>query len=211
MKRFFFWLVVVSISSIINVMHAQVVPADSNFYRVVKTNQQEYIGKIVNDDGREILLETISLGKLYIAKSDIQSITRIEAGKDLTDLEFRGKGVFSTRYQFSTNAFPIEKNENYALINLYGPEVHFSVSKNFSVGVLATWIASPIVLALKYTIPTKNEKVNFGFGTLMGSVGYLNNSKGFGGLHWGMVTYGDRKNPYRQPRRDRASHSPCGA
>ena len=194
MKRFFFWLVVMSITSIINVMHAQVVPADSNFYRVVKTNQQEYIGKIVNDDGREILLETISLGKLYIAKSDIQSITRIEAGKDVTDLEFRGKGVFSTRYQFSTNAFPIEKNENYALINLYGPEVHFSVSKNFSVGVLATWIASPIVLALKYTIPTKNEKVNFGFGTLMGSVGYLNNSKGFGGLHWGMVTYGDRKN-----------------
>jgi hypothetical protein len=194
MKRFFFWLVVMSITSIINVMHAQVVPADSNFYRVVKTNQQEYIGKIVNDDGREILLETISLGKLYITKSDIQSITRIETGKDMIDQEFRGKGVFSTRYQFSTNAFPIEKNENYAMINLYGPEVHFSVSKNFSVGVLATWIASPIVLALKYTIPTKNEKLNFGFGTLLGSVGYLNNSKGFGGLHWGMVTYGDRKN-----------------
>ena len=41
---------------------------------------------------------------------------------------------------------------------------------------------------------SKNEKLNFGFGTLLGSVGYLNNSKGFGGLHWGMVTYGDRKN-----------------
>jgi hypothetical protein len=77
---------------------------------------------------------------------------------------------------------------------LYGPEVHFSVSKNLSVGVMATWIASPIVLALKYTIPTRNEKLNFGFGTLLGSAGYLNQGKGYGGLHWGMVTYGDRKN-----------------
>ena len=72
--------------------------------------------------------------------------------------------------------------------------MHFSVSKNFSVGVMATWIASPIVLALKYTIPTRNEKLNFGFGTLLGSAGYLNQGKGYGGLHWGMLTYGDRKN-----------------
>jgi hypothetical protein len=36
--------------------------------------------------------------------------------------------------------------------------------------------------------------LNFGFGTLLGSVGYLNQGKGYGGLHWGMVTYGDRKN-----------------
>jgi hypothetical protein len=57
---------------------------------------------------------------------------------------------------------------------------------------MATWIASPLVLAVKYTIPTSNEKINFGFGTLLGTTGYLNQAKGFGGLHWGMVTFGDR-------------------
>jgi hypothetical protein len=173
---------------------AQVTPADTNLYRVVKFNNQEYIGKILSDDGREILLQTTSLGKIYILKSDIQSITSVNRESDFVGDEYRGTGVFTTRYQFSTNAFPLQKHENYALVNLYGPEVHFSVSSNFSVGVMATWIASPIALALKYTIPTRNEKLNFGFGTLLGSAGYLNQGKGYGGLHWAMATYGDRKN-----------------
>lgn len=173
---------------------AQVTPADTNLYRVVKYNNQEYIGRILNDDGREVLLETSTLGKIYIVKSDIQSIAIVHREIDFVGNEYRGTGVFSTRYQFSTNAFPLQKHDNYALVNLYGPEVHFSVSKNLSVGVMATWIASPIVLALKYTIPTRNEKLNFGFGTLLGSAGYLNQGKGYGGLHWGMLTYGDRKN-----------------
>ncbi|MEY3585288.1 MAG: hypothetical protein RLZZ243_352 [Bacteroidota bacterium] len=173
---------------------AQVTPADTNLYRVVKYNNQEYIGRILNDDGREVLLETTALGKIYIIKSDIQSITLVNRASDFVGDEYRGTGVFTTRYQFSTNAFPLQKHENYALVNLYGPEVHFSVSKNFSVGFIATWIASPIVLALKYTIPTRNEKLNFGFGTLLGSAGYLNQGRGYGGLHWAMATYGDRKN-----------------
>ena len=173
---------------------AQVTPADTNLYRVVKYNNQEYIGRILNDDGREVLLETPKLGKIYLVKSDIQSITLVNRASDFVGDEYRGTGVFTTRYQFSTNAFPLQKHENYALVNLYGPEVHFSVSKNFSVGFIATWIASPIVLALKYTIPTRNEKLNFGFGTLLGSAGYLNQGRGYGGLHWAMATYGDRKN-----------------
>jgi hypothetical protein len=177
-----------------NDLAAQTNPVDTNLYRVLKFNNQEYIGKIISDDGREVLLETNSLGKIYIPKADIQSITVVRPDLDIKNNEYRGTGVFTTRYQFSTNAFPIEKNENYALINLYGPEVHFSVSNRFSVGVMATWIASPIVLAMKYTIPTRNEKLNFGLGTLLGSAGYLNQGKGYGGLHWAMATYGDRKN-----------------
>jgi len=114
--------------------------------------------------------------------------------KRIVNGEYRAQGAFTTRYQFTTNAFPIEKGENYAIINLYGPEVHFAVSNRFSVGVMSSWIASPIAIALKYTIPTNNEKLNFGFGTLLGSSGYLNQGRGFGGLHWGMVSYGDRMN-----------------
>ena len=177
-----------------NEMIAQVTPVDTSLYRVVKYNNQEYIGRILSDDGREVLLETSALGKIYIVKSDVQSITIVHREIDFVGDEYRGTGVFTTRYQFSTNAFPLQKHENYALVNLYGPEVHFSVSKNFSIGVMATWIASPIVLAMKYTILTRNEKLNFGFGSLIGSAGYLNQGKGYGGLHWAMATYGDRKN-----------------
>ena len=194
MKKFFSLLLFLCVGFQFSELVAQVTPADTNLYRVVKYNNQEYIGRILNDDGREVLLETSKLGKIYIVKADIESITIVHREIDFVDDEYRGTGVFTTRYQFSTNAFPLQKHENYALVNLYGPEVHFSVSKNLSVGVRATWIASPIVLALKYSVPTRNEKLNFGFGTLLGSVGYLNQGKGYGGLHWGMVTYGDRKN-----------------
>ncbi|MFZ9612613.1 MAG: hypothetical protein ACO29Q_04970 [Crocinitomicaceae bacterium] len=195
MKKVFALITLLFALGQLNEISAQVTQSDTSIYRVLKFNNQEYIGKILNDDGREVLIETTLLGKIYIPKSDIQSITLlIRPDQDIKNNEYRGTGVFTTRYQFSTNAFPIEKKDNYALINLYGPEVHFSVSKRFSLGVMASWIASPIALAMKYTVPTKNEKLNFGFGTLLGSAGYLNQGRGFGGLHWAMATYGDRKN-----------------
>jgi len=166
---------------------------DTTKYLIVRNNGIEYVGEILSDDGREILLITTELGKIYIPKSEVKSITKVDLQKDYRAGEFLGQGVFTTRYQFTTNAFPIQKGENYTMVNLYGPEVHLSVAQNFSVGVMATWIASPIALAFKYTIPTRNPKLNFGLGTLLGSSGYLNQGKGIGGLHWAMATYGSRR------------------
>ena len=166
---------------------------DTLKYLVVCNNGIEYVGQILSDDGREILILTQQLGRIYIPKSEIKSMTLVDEQLDFREGEFLGQGAFNTRYQFTTNAFPIKKGENYAMINLYGPEVHFGVLPNLSVGVMATWIASPIALAVKYTVPTQNSKLNFGVGTIMASSGYFNQAKGYGGLHWGMATYGTRR------------------
>jgi hypothetical protein len=174
------------------VSYSQVNSADTNTYVIKKSNGIEYLGKILSDDGREVLILTEGLGKIYIPKADIMIIKVVNIEKEIVNNEYRDKGVFTTRYQFSTNAFPIDKGENYSMVNLYGPEVHLAVSKRFSIGVMATWIASPLVLAAKYTIPTQNEKLNFGFGTLLGTSGYLNEAKSFGGLFWGMASLGNR-------------------
>jgi hypothetical protein len=175
-------------------INAQQNPVDTNTYVVIKNNGMEYIGKILNDDGREILLETNTLGKIYITKSDIKSITLVSARKDVVFGEYRAQGPFTTRYQFTTNAFSIKRGENYALVNLYGPEVHFSLSDRFSLGVMTTWIASPFVLAAKYALLNKSDKWHFALGTMMGTSGYLANFKGYGGLHWAVATYGNRLN-----------------
>jgi hypothetical protein len=167
---------------------------DSSKYEIIKHDGAKYIGYILSDDGREILLFTDNLGKIYIPKSDIKTIRKIDSKTDYAGGKYVGEGILTTRYQFTTNAFPIKQGEHYAALNLYGPEVHFSVADNFSVGVMSTWIASPFVLALKYTVKTGNEKLNFGFGTLLGSTLFLNQARGFGGLHWAMATYGDRRN-----------------
>ena len=64
-------------------INAQQNPIDTNTYVVIKNNGMEYIGKILNDDGREILLETKTLGKIFITKSDIKSITLVSARKEV--------------------------------------------------------------------------------------------------------------------------------
>ncbi len=168
--------------------------SDTTKYIVVKHDGNEYVGQILSDDGREVLIETKSLGKIYIPKSDIKSMRPLDYAEDVAKGEVSTAGVFTTRYQFTTNCFPIKKGENYAMLNLYGPEVHFAVHKDFSVGIMSTWIGSPIALALKYTRGTANPKINYGVGTLLGTSGYFNQGKGYGGLHWGMITYGDRRN-----------------
>jgi hypothetical protein len=168
---------------------------DDSLLVVTLTSGQQRIGKILTDDGREILLMTKDLGKIYISKQQISSIKPYnpEDFKPVNDEgDYVGTGPFTTRYYFTTNALPIRKGEDYAMIHLYGPEVHFAVSDRLNLGVMSTWIGSPMVFAAKYTIPTQNKNINFGLGTLMGSSGYLNSFRGFGGLHWGMFTVGDR-------------------
>jgi hypothetical protein len=155
---------------------------------------EERIGHILSDDGREILFLSNEIGKIYIQKENIKSIRPFELSNDqVVHGEYRNSGPFTTRYYFTTNALPIKKKENYAMVHLYGPEIHFATSDRFSVGLMTTWIASPLVFAFKYSIPTANPKVNFGLGTLLGTSGSLNQFRGYGGLHWGMVTFGDRK------------------
>ena len=37
-----------------------------------------------------------------------------------------------------------------------------------NLGIMTTWIGSPLIAVGKYTIPTYNEKVNFSIGTMLG-------------------------------------------
>ncbi len=178
-----------------NQANAQLNPAnqaDTNTYVVTKNDGKEYIGKILSDDGREILIMTEALGKMFILKSDIRTIKKIENYKQIVNGEFRESGPFTTRYQFTANAFPLQKGENYAVINLYGPEVHFAVNNRLSLGVMTTWIASPFFIVGKYTFPSHNENINFSLGSMLGTSGYLAGGRGFGGLHWGSMTVGNR-------------------
>jgi len=154
-------------------LFAQNYPSDSTdteqLFVIKRHDGVEYIGKILSDNAREILIETENLGQIYLMKSDIKSITMVLDKKSIINGEFLEEGPFTTRYTFTTNALPIKKGENYSMVNLYGPEVHFAMNDQFSLGVMSSWIVSPMILAGKYTLKTKNEKVNFSLGTLIGT------------------------------------------
>jgi hypothetical protein len=167
---------------------------EQNRVVVVLTNGNEYIGTIEKDDGREMYLMTINMGGVYLQKTDIRSVKPVTSDNQIVAGEFRNTGPFTTRYAFTTNALSINKGENYTMLNLYGPEMHMAVSNRLSVGIMSSWIGSPLILALKYTIPTKNPNVNFSLGNLAATSGYLQSFRGYGNLAFGNVTFGNRLN-----------------
>jgi len=160
--------------------------------KVIKlTNGAEYIGTIISDDGREMLFESTTVGKIYIKKTDVKSITNYQADDFvILDNEKVKPNPFGTRYAFTTNALPIKKKENYYMINLWGPECHFAVADNFNLGVMTTWIGSPFALAAKYSFQTKNPKLNFSIGEIAGNGGYIDPASLIS-LSFGNVTFGD--------------------
>jgi hypothetical protein len=162
---------------------------------IVMNNGEQLVGELLSDDAREILLLTKNRGKIYIPKIDIREMKDFKEQKIISDGEYVIEGSFTTRYAFTTNALPIKKYVNYAMINLYGPEIHFALTNNLSLGVMTTWWGSPIALAAKYTLKTKNKNLNFAIGSLTGTTLYhtfLNSS--FGSLNWITSTYGNRIN-----------------
>jgi hypothetical protein len=165
---------------------------DSTLKVIQLTNGNEYIGTIISDDGREMLFESTTVGKIYIKKTDVKSISNYnEDDFVVINNEKVKSNPFSTRYSFTTNALPIKKKDNYYMINLWGPEFHVAVADNFNVGIMTTWAGSPLALAAKYSFKTKNPKVNFSIGEIIGNGGYLEPSA-FISLSFGNVTFGDR-------------------
>ena len=162
---------------------------------IVMNNGEQIVGELLSDDGREVLLLTKNKGKIYIPKFEIREIKDFTEDKIISDGEYVIEGSFTTRYAFTTNALPIKKYVNYAMINLYGPEIHFAVTNNLSLGVMTTWWGSPIALAAKYSLKTKNKNLNFAIGSLTGTTLYhsIFNSS-FGSLNWITSTYGNRIN-----------------
>ena len=168
--------------------------SDRVFYLIQKVDGREFFGYIIEDDGREILLETREVGRIYINKADIEKIKPFnyeEREVSTYGTEFDG-AVFNTRYYFTNNALPVKKGQNYAMLHLFGPEAHFAVNDKLNLGFITSWIGSPIMLAAKYSIYTEGKQ-HLSYGGIAGSSGYLNNGKGYGVLHWLTYTYGDEK------------------
>lgn len=159
---------------------------------VITTNDGGvFIGTIIQQDSREVLILTEDKGEVAIPKYQIKTMEELDPTKVNSKGEYVGNEVFSTRYFITTNGLPIEKGENYIQWNLYGPDIQFGVGKNFGVGVMTSWLGMPIIGTLKYSIPV-NKNLSFGAGALLGTGSWVSINSG-GILPFGVVTIGDRK------------------
>ena len=97
-------------------IHAQVESVDTTLRLIEKNDGTKYIAIILSDDARELLIETKTIGKIYILKSEVKRITLIENTDAIINGEFREESPFSTRYAFTNNALPIKRKCNGELV-----------------------------------------------------------------------------------------------
>jgi len=159
-------------------------------YVIIKNDGSEFIGKIISSDMREVIMETQKLGAIAIPKHEIKIMKLLQTG----DLGVAGSFIpnepFATRYFITTNGLPIAKGESYITYNIFGPDIQYGLADNLGVGVITTWLGSPIIFTTKYSFEV-SKNVNAAVGFLLGTSGWVGNL-GFA-VPYGSFTLGDRK------------------
>tara|TARA_Y100000589_G_scaffold231283_1_gene218708 strand:- start:468 stop:1646 length:1179 start_codon:yes stop_codon:yes gene_type:complete len=164
----------------------------------IKGENTQYIGRVIKDDGREVAIVDEFLGLVIIRKDEVLSLVVIN-DDDLSvgsGISYVPKGAFTTRNVFTTNAFNIEKGKHYAMFNLQGPEFHLAINSHLNVGVMTTWIASPVALVSKYSFTNDESKVKFSIGGIVGNSFYINQFASNAGIGFATLTFGKRQNNF---------------
>lgn len=196
MKALFTLIIILTSNCLALAQEDSVVITDTNLYRVIKTDGFELIGKIVQQDDRELYLELVDGRRMYIPQYVIIKVELIDPKQFSRQGDFIGEDAFATRYFLTTNGLPIKKGDHYIQWNLFGPDFQFGIGKNLGVGVMTSWLAAPIIGTFKYSFQA-NENVHFAVGMLAGttswSAGIDSELNGGGVLPFGTMSVGNRK------------------
>jgi len=156
-------------------------------HKVVKQNGVAFVGVILSQDAREILIETSELGQIYIPKHEVREIIEVKQGEKAVT-----GGLFSTRYFLTTNGLSINKGDNYVQWNIFGPDFQFGVADNLTLGIMTSWVGMPIIGTAKYSHQF-GGKISGGLGMLAGTGSWAFPEYGLV-LPFGFISAGDRIN-----------------
>jgi len=157
---------------------------------VIKNDGTRFVGKIIKQDAREVLIETNELGQVYIPRHEIKEIREVSTRELNEKGEYVPGEVFATRYFITTNGLAIARKENYIIWNLYGPDIQFGVTDNLGLGIMTTWVGWPLVGTVKYSVPL-GKQFSTGAGLLVGTDTWGGPGFRFA-LPYGVFTYGNR-------------------
>lgn len=169
---------------------AQVAPRIGSWVTVEKTDDGRYVGLLLSADEREVLLDSTAIGSVIIPRTLVRSISPAVA-QSRQQIDARGRELpFSSRYFITTNGFPIGDDGSYILFTTIGPDFQFAPAENLSVGILTTYIGSPILGSIKATARI-SENLNAAAGALIGWNGWIPEFIFFA-LPYGSLTFGSR-------------------
>jgi hypothetical protein len=165
---------------------------DLNKTYIIKTyDGATFIGKIKSYDKKEVLIETVKLGEVTVPTYQLEKLEEAKASDLTEEGDYAKDNLFATRYFITTNGLPIKKGEAYALINWYGPDIQYGLADNLSVGIMTSWLGTPVIGSVKYSHKI-NENTSLGLGALVGSMGWASLKTG-GALPFAALTVGNRK------------------
>lgn len=180
-----------SISNTLQAQNDSIDYVQSKLYFIRTHDDIEFIGKILNKDEREVLIETEKGEKIAIPRYKVAEIKEVKSDEYSRAGFYIPEEVFHTRYVLSTNGMALEQGDSYVIWNLFGPDFQFGIGKNLSLGLITTWIGAPVLATLKYSIKISDQS-SFGAGILAGSGVWVPDF--YVVLPFGALTLGNKRN-----------------
>ncbi|MEX1001582.1 MAG: hypothetical protein WDZ35_05655 [Crocinitomicaceae bacterium] len=186
--------------------------------RLIKHDGTEYVGTLLSDDGREVLINSKSVGKIYIPKHELKVIRSLETEsetekstekdeqkeEDIPDTSsvnveqpkvFKYDNYISTKYIQTDNALPLRKGESFIKFSPFTYEGQLRLTDNWSAGVMGSYIGAPIIVKTKYSFPFSEKaclSLDAAYGTFAFATWTTNGIRDGAGLLTSTFTAGDR-------------------
>lgn len=158
-------------------------------YVIITNDGTEYLGEIVGDNDREILINTKTMGKLYIPKYAIKSVELLDSS-NFSNGEFIEDNNHPHYYMAATNVLPYKKGElRLTMFYFGGYSGTYAINENVMLGVHTTLIGAPMGVSLKTSF-MMSDKNYVGTDMHIGSLTYLQKSSYVGSVA-AKYTHGD--------------------
>lgn len=160
-------------------------------YVIITNDGTEYIGEIVGDNDREILIMTKTMGKLYIPKYSVKSVNIVDKS-NFENGEYLDENRHKNFYMLGTNALPFKKRE-FRVTHAYfcGFSGTYAINENVAVGLQTSIIGTPMGVVLKTSFPM-GDKSYVGTDFNIASLTYIESSSYIGNIS-AKYTHGDQK------------------
>lgn len=169
---------------------------DTSMVRIETRDGNEYLGKVLEQNNDQIIIQTEKLGVLTIRLIEVVKIDQVRSAQ-MKNNTYWFENPQSTRYLWGPNGYGLKKGEGYyqniwVLFNQFSVGVtdHFSLGGGIIPLFLFAGTSTPAWFTPKVSIPVKDNKVNIGAGGLFGGV-LGEPASGFG-IMYGILTLGDR-------------------
>lgn len=171
---------------------AQETPTDTTkVVEIEKNDRTIIVGRIISNDAKEVVIST-SGGRIYVPKHEVRRIGAGPSSLQALRTEEMGQAPFGSYYGFTQGALPHESEQGHLQITPVSTDFELYLTDRFSVGVMASVIAAPIIGRTSYSCSSSSD-LHFAVGGFVGWGGSIARNNAIA-MPTVSVTKGDSRN-----------------